>query len=291
MTTTVAVTEASSPVSRPIPRVRLTFLGVLRGEWTKLLSLRSTWWVLAATVVLITGISLAVAFSLDVAAADLAETPGVAGSGSSTPASGAEVVSGGFQMGMLTIAVLGALVITGEYSTGMIRSTLAAVPTRVPVLAAKALVLAAVTVAVATVSIALAYVVTTPLLSDLDLVPALDDGRTWQVFGGTVYFLVAAALFALGVGTLLRSSAAAITLALTVLLLLPGVLSFIGLDWVETIVNYLPLPASGAFLGGGEDSLSSAGSELTATTGVLVIAAYALVPLIAGAVVLRRRDA
>jgi len=286
MSITVATPEASAPVSRPVVAARLTFLGVLRGEWTKLLSLRSTWWVLAATVVLITGVSLAVAFSLEAVAADLAAAPGAA-----APASGAEVVSGGFQMGMLTIAVLGALLITGEYSTGMIRSTLAAVPTRVPVLAAKAVVLTAVTVAVATVSIALAYVVTLPLLADLDLVPALDDGRTWQVFGGTVYFLVAAALSALGVGTLLRSSAAAITVALTVLLLLPGVLSFIGLDWVETIVDYLPLPASGAFLGGGEDSLSSAGQELTATTGVLVIAAYAVVPLVAGAVVLRRRDA
>jgi ABC-2 type transport system permease protein len=286
MSITVAASEASAPVSRPVVAARLTFLGVLRGEWTKLLSLRSTWWVLAATVVLITGISLAVAFSLEAVAADLA-----AASGAAAPASGAEVVSGGFQMGMLTIAVLGALLITGEYSTGMIRSTLAAVPTRVPVLAAKAVVLTAVTVAVATVSIALAYVVTMPLLADLDLVPALDDGRTWQVFGGTVYFLVAAAVFALGIGTLLRSSAAAITVALTVLLLLPGVLSFIGLDLVEAIVEYLPLPASGAFLGGGEDSLSSAGQELTATTGVLVIAAYAVVPLIAGAVVLRRRDA
>ncbi len=286
MSTILAAPEASAPVSRPVVAARLTFLGVLRGEWAKLLSLRSTWWVLGATVVVITGISLAVAFSLEAVAADLAAAPGAA-----APASGAEVVSGGFQMGMLTVAVLGALLITGEYSTGMIRSTLAAVPARVPVLAAKAIVLAAVTVAVATVSIALAYVVTMPLLADLDLVPALDDGRTWQVFGGTVYFLVAAALFALGVGTLLRSSAAAITVALTVLLLLPGVLSFIGLDWVEAILDYLPLPASGAFLGGGEDSMSSAGQELTATTGLLVIAAYAVVPLIAGAVVLRRRDA
>ncbi len=286
MSITVAAPEVSAPISRPVVAARLTFLGVLRGEWTKLLSLRSTWWVLAATVVLITGISLAVAFSLEAVAADLAAAPGAP-----APASGAEVVSGGFQMGMLTIAVLGALIITGEYSTGMIRSTLAAVPTRVPVLVAKAVVLTAVTVAVATVGIALAYVVTMPMLADLDLVPALDDGRTWQVFGGTVYFLVAAALFALGVGTLLRSSAAAITVALTVLLLLPGVLSFIGLDWVEAIVDYLPLPASGAFLGGGSDSLSSAGQELTATTVVLVIAAYAIVPLIAGAVVLRRRDA
>jgi len=170
----------------------------------------------------------------------------------------------------------------------MIRSTFAAVPTRVPVLAAKAIALSVLTVAVAGVSIALSYVVTVPMLAEHDLVPALDDGRTWQVFGGTVYFLVAAALFSLGVGTLLRSSAGAITVALTVLLLLPGVLAFISLDWVESIARYLPLPASGSFLGGSEDSLSSAGEGLSPMTGVLVIAAYAVVPLVAGAVVLRR---
>ena len=286
MTTTAAPPQAV-PVGFPRSAVQLhpTFLGVLRGEWIKLLSLRSTWWTLAATVALITGVSLAVAWSLDSMAADPATAAGIG------QVHGAELVSGGFQMGMLTIAVLGVLLITGEYSTGMIRSTLAAVPTRVPVLIAKAVALVAVTVLVASTSIALSYVVTAPLLADHDLVPALDDGRTWQVFGGTVYFLVAAALFALGVGTILRSSAGAITVSLTVLLLLPGVLSFISLDWVETVVDYLPLPASGAFLGGGEDSLSSAGGGLTAVTGVLVIAAYAVVPLVAGAVVLRRRDA
>jgi ABC-2 type transport system permease protein len=74
-------------------------------------------------------------------------------------------------------------------------------------------------------------------------------------------------------------------------LLLPGVLAFVSLDWVETIARYLPLPASGAFVGGSEDSLSSGGEQLTAATGLLVIAAYAIVPLVAGGVVLRRRDA
>jgi ABC-2 type transport system permease protein len=285
MSTTAAVLPDSGPISpAPVP-ARATFRGTVRGEWIKLLSLRSTWWVLAATVALITGVSLAVAASLDAMAADPATAGGPA------TANGAEAVSGGFQLGMLPIAVLGALLITGEYSTGMIRSTLAAVPTRVPVLLAKATVLGIVTVVVASVGIALAYVATMPLLSKHDLVPALDEARTWQVFGGTVYFLVAAALFALGVGTLLRSSAAAITVALTVLLLLPGVLSFINLDWVQRLVDYLPLPASGAFLGGDGDSLSSAGSGLSPTTGLLVVTAYAVVPLVAGAVALRRRDA
>jgi ABC-2 type transport system permease protein len=173
----------------------------------------------------------------------------------------------------------------------MIRSTLAAVPTRGPVLAAKAIAVALLTVASATVSIALSYLVTMPQLAKYNLVPALDEARTWQVFGGTVYFLVAAALFSLGVGTLLRSSAGAITVALSVLLLLPGILTFITVDWVQKIVSYLPLPASGAFLGGGQGSLSSAGNGLSTTTGLLVIAAYALVPLVAGGVMLRRRDA
>jgi ABC-2 type transport system permease protein len=204
---------------------------------------------------------------------------------------GPVVVSGGFQLGMLAIAVLGALVMTGEYSTGMIRSTLAAVPTRVPVLAAKATVLAVATAVVATLGIALSYLATMPLLADHDLVPRLAEADTWRVFGGTVFFMVAAALFALGVGTLLRSSAGAITVALSVLLLLPTLLVFITLDWVETVVDYLPLPASGAFLGGGEDSLSAVGDELAPSAGVLVVAAYAIVPLIAGALALRRRDA
>jgi ABC-2 type transport system permease protein len=285
MSTIAATADAvHQPVARSAVHARPSFLGILRGEWRKMLSLPSTWWVLGATVVLITGISLAVAATVDGMAADPVTAPALA------TTNGAELVSGGFQIGVSTIAVLGALFITGEYSTGMIRSTFAAVPTRVPVLVAKAIALSVVTGAVAAVSIALSYLVTMPQLAEHDLVPALDDARTWQVFGGTVYFLAAAALFSLGVGTLLRSTAGAITVALTVRLLLPGVLALISLDWVETIARYLPLPASGAFLGGSEDSLSSGGEQLPAATGLLVIAAYGLVPLLAGGVVVRRRD-
>jgi hypothetical protein len=86
---------------------------------------------------------------------------------------------------MLTIAVLGALLITGEYATGSIRSTFAAVPTRIPVLAAKALTLVVLTAAVTLVSVTLSYFVTMPQLSQYDLVPALDDPGTWRVFGGS----------------------------------------------------------------------------------------------------------
>src|SRR5450756_1586075 len=234
MSTLVAAPEVVAVrIARPAVDARRTFPGVMRGEWIKLQSLRSTWWVLGATVAVMTLVSLAVAMSLDSMARDPLLAPGLA------QIHGAEIVSGGYQIGVVTIAVLGALLITGEYSTRMIRSTLAAVPTRVPVLVAKAIALVALTAGVTVLSVALSYVVTMPKLSEYGLVPALDDARTWQAFGGTVYFLVAAALFSLGVGTILRSTAGTVTVALTVLLLLPGVLGFISLDWVESIVSYL----------------------------------------------------
>jgi ABC-2 type transport system permease protein len=286
MTTIIATAGAPAVMHAPEPDdgVHRTFAGVLRGEWIKLLSLRSTWWALGATVVLMTLVSFAAAMSLDAMADDPVMAQGLA------HMHGADVISGGFQVGMLTIAVLGALIITGEYSTGMVRSTFAAVPNRNPVLAAKAIVLVVLTTAVTLLGVALSYVVTLPQLTQHDLVPALDDVGTWRVVGGTLYFLIAAALFALGIGTLVRSTAAAVTAALTVLLLLPGILSFITLDWVETLVSYLPLPASAAFVtAGGETTVR--GAELSPGAGLLVVAAYAAVPLAAAAVTLIRRDA
>lgn len=138
------------------PTVRSAFAGVMRGEWVKLLSLRSTWWTLGATVVLMTLVSFAAAMSLDAMAEDPVMGAAV------TEMHGAEVISGGFQIGMLTIAVLGALFITGEYSTGMIRSTFAAVPTRLPVLGAKAIALVVLTVVVTVAGVAASYLVTMP---------------------------------------------------------------------------------------------------------------------------------
>ena len=160
----------------------------------------------------------------------------------------------------------------------------------IPVLGAKAIVLVALTAAVTLVSVTLCYVVTMPQLSQYDLVPALDDPGTWRVFGGTLYSLIAAALFSLGICTLLRSTAATVTVALTVLLLLlPGTLSFISLDWVETIVSYLPLPASSALLTTG--AAETQGAYLSTQASLIVMAAYAVVPIAAAAVTLHRRDA
>ncbi len=101
------------------------------------------------------------------------------------------------------------------------------------------------------------------------------------------YSLIAAALFSLGVGTLLRSTAASVTAALTVLL--PGILSFIRLHWVESLVSYLPLPASSALLTTG--AAHTQGAYLSTQASLIVMAAYAVVPIAVAAVTLHRRDA
>ncbi|MPV36884.1 ABC transporter permease subunit [Georgenia subflava] len=287
MTTTTTPTPARSAAAPTTPArtagsavdAHLRFGGVLRGERIKLLSLRSTWWTLGITVVLMGLLALAQAASAEFI---------VEGSGDLS-LHGAEFVTGGYQLGMVTVAVLGVLLVTGEYSTGMIRSTLAAVPSRLPVLAAKAVALSVVIVIVSAVSLAVSYVVTMPFLSDYDLVPSLGDSGTWQLFGGMAFFFVAVALFALGIGTLLRHTAGAITVVLAVLLLLPMILQFINLDWVQDVLGYMPLPAAMSFL-----TISGAfgGNEaLTAWQGVAVVSAYAVAALAAGAISLRRRDA
>lgn len=280
MSTATATSPSGASYGRP--EANSTFAGILRGEWIKLMSLRSTWWAMTSAAALMTLAAVAYAMSLDATADDPVTAPGI------EQMHGAEIVASGLPFGMLIIAVMGALCITGEYSTGMIRSTLAAVPTRLPVLAAKALTLVVLAAAVALVSVTLSYLVTMAQLSQYDLVPALDDPGTWRVLGGSVYCLTAAALFSLGIGTLLRSTAATVTVALTVLLLLPGILSFVTLDWVQTIVSYLPLPASSALLTTGATDVPDAVSTHAA---LIVVAAYAVAPMVAAAVALRRRDA
>lgn len=286
--TTSRATDLGARTTGPGPAVvpldgaaRLTFLGVMKGEWIKLLSLRSTWWTMGITVAVMTLLALAMASSLDMMPTeDL--PPGVV-------LHGAEFVTGGYQFGTVTVAVLGALLMTGEYSTGMIRSTFAAVPSRLPVLAAKALALVVLTVVVSAASIVGGYLVTRPFLADLDLVPSLSDSLTWQAFGGMTFFFMAAAFIALGLGAVLRHTAGTITTVLGLLLLLPGVLQFVQIDWVQDLVSILPLPAAVSFLG--LSGLFGTNEVLSAGQGAAVVGAWALAALIAGAVSLRRRDA
>jgi ABC-2 type transport system permease protein len=112
MSTLTADPPTTSHAATPpaAAQVQPTFAAFMRGEWIKLLSLRSTWWALASTAAVITLVALATAASLNAMADDPALAPGI------EQMHGAEVISSGFHFGMLTIAVLGALLITGEYA-------------------------------------------------------------------------------------------------------------------------------------------------------------------------------
>ncbi|WP_454084461.1 ABC transporter permease subunit [Georgenia sp. Marseille-Q6866] len=258
----------------------LSLLGVLHGEWVKLLSLRSTWWIVAVTVVTMTLLAVGVAPTADELVAYGVETGG--------EAHGAELVVVGFQVGMVTLAVLGALLMTGEYGTGMARSTFAAVPSRLPVLAAKAVALVGLTVLTTVLSLVVATLASSPALSGHGLVPRLDQAHTWQAFGGVAFFFVAVALIALGLAAVVRHTAGTITAVLGLLLLVPGVLQFVAVDWVQDLVSLMPVPAAVSFIG--TSGLMWTNELLSPWQGVAVVTGYAVLALVAGAVALGRHD-
>ncbi|MFI2104853.1 ABC transporter permease subunit [Isoptericola sp. NPDC019693] len=268
---------------------RVTFAHVLRSEWLKLWSLRSTWWGVVLTVVLMAGLAVLMASALGSAAT----SPDMQQTMSADPRlaapSGTTAVTFGYGFAQLTVAVLAVLTITGEHSTGMIRATFAAVPRRLPVLAAKLLVVAATTAVLAVVGLAAAWLATASSLSADGLAVDLSAGEQLRALGGTVAYLVAVAAFSLGIGALWRSTAAGIATAVGVLLVLPLIFQVLAgsADWAQDVYSYLPTVAGERVIATGPtpDGLLSPGA------GFAVLAGYAVAVLAAAAVAVRRRDA
>lgn len=265
----------------------LSFTGVLRSEWIKLRSLRSTIWSYVILVVLALGMALLMSLSYvsgggPAGQADSAALPSEAQAELLVQAS----TFGAF-FGQLVVAVLGVLVITGEYSTGMIRSTLAAVPTRLPALAAKAMVLFAVTFVMATISAIGAFFVASAVFADSGITANLLDADVILPILGSALYLGLVALFALGVGTMLRSSAGGIATVVGVLLVLPLVLQMIPADWVA---NVLPYVLSTAGVGLFSDT-SAAADATPFWENLLIVLAWVGASIAGATVLLKRRDA
>lgn len=273
-------THAGAP-DRPLSH--LTFRGVVVSEWIKFRSVRSTVWTIALTLVMMVGLSLLVAFG---STSSGAQTTGVTGS---------MIVTIGYGFAEITLAVLGVLAITGEYSTGMIRSTLAAVPKRLPALWAKVLVLTVATAITSAVGVGISYLVTSPILSSHELTVDLGDPTTRRVLLGAVLFLVGIALLAFALGALVRHSAAGIAAALGVILLLPILVGIIGnwVGWVADIQPYLPTSAGERIMSTSSDATSASGdvTQLSPWQGLGLMYGYVVVVGAAAAVLLRRRDA
>jgi ABC-2 type transport system permease protein len=256
---------------------QVTFVRVVRSEWFKFWSLRSTWIVLAVTVLLTLTVAGAVGWAqgndLD----------------AGRPLPVGDVIGGtylGVDLFTVVLAVFGVLMITGEYGSGLIRATLTAVPRRLPVLAAKALVLAAGTLPVM-VALSVASFLTSVGFSGADV--GLGDSGVLRAALGAAAAPVAFGVIGLGLGTVLRHTAASITLLVLFTLVLPGLLPALPGEAPEDIAPYTPVAAAQALYSvgdtGGPFDLLGPGPAAA------VIGGWILVALAAGAAVLHRRDA
>jgi ABC-2 type transport system permease protein len=212
----------------------LTFGGVVRSEWIKLRSLRSTVWSYLFVVAVTLGMALLMSLTIANGGIDAA---GASGGGASELLVQSSVF--GVYLAQLVVAVLGVLVVGGEYTTGMIRSTLTAVPTRLPALAAKAAVLFVATFVVGLIATVGAFFVATTVYAGEGVSASLTDSAVFLPILGASLYLALLAVFALGVGTMVRSSAGGIGIVLALILVVPTVLGMIPADWAQSLAPYL----------------------------------------------------
>ncbi len=259
---------------RPASDAQLSFAGVLRSEWLKLTTLRSTVWSYAIIVLLQVGMGAVLALTLD----STVGTPGVAGMQTLIlPA------TLGIILNQLVVSVLGVLVISGEYGTGQIRSSLTAVPRRTPVLWAKALVFAATTFVVGLVAVAAAAAVSWSMLAARGITLDLSDGELWGRLVGGAAYLTLVGLIAFFLGAILRHTAAGLAAALGLLLVVPVVLSLIGAEWASVLADWLPSNVG--------QTLFFGGSTFEAWQAVVIMLGWVTVFAGTAAVLLKRRDA
>jgi ABC-2 type transport system permease protein len=213
-----------------------TFADVLGSEWVKLRSVRSTFWALTVTVVLGIGLGAVISAATAHAYAKFSASAKLSWDPTGISQSGVAIAS-------VAIAVLGVLCISSEYSSGMIRTSLIAVPKRGRVLAAKSLVFAGVTFVVGEVTCFAAFFVGQALISGRARHAALGDpGVARAVVGGGLYLAVLAVL-SVAAGALLRHAAAAITCMVAVLFVLPGIAQALPDSWRNPVTEFWPTQA------------------------------------------------
>lgn len=268
----------TQPSATPTARTRLgvTAPRVLRSEWTKFRSLRSTVYTVAAGVTLMIGFGALLA-------AITAHQPGGLNPGESA----ISISLAGIFFAQLAVGVLGILLITGEYSTGMIRSSLTVLPRRLSMLWAKIAVFAAVVFLTTLIASVTAFFVGQAILHGPGMDASLSHpGAPRAVIGAALYVTVAGVI-ALALGALLRNTAAAITSFVAVFFVLPPLTLLLPSSWTAHFVQYLP-SSIGTVLTGGA---TVAASSLAPWTGFAVLCGYAVMLIGFAAWQLHRADA
>jgi ABC-2 type transport system permease protein len=247
------------------------FAHAARMEWIKLRSLRSTWWTLAVTVAAAAAIAVAVGVNTEDATADLTNN-----------------ALAGISVGLLLTGILGVLTATGEHSSGTIRSTLAAIPNRPLVLAAKAVVFGAVALVAGEAASFVAFFAGRAALPAGVAGPALGQPGVLRAvaLGGAGYCLIG--LLGLGLGAVVRHTPVAVGL------LVGGVyvVAQLGAALAPVLMPYLPIAIVANSLTVVQAGMAIGDVRfLSPWAGLGVLAAYAALALAAGAWLLAERDA
>jgi hypothetical protein len=191
----------------------------------------------------------------------------------------------GVRFGVLAIGVLGVLLITGEYTTGMIRSTMTAVPKRLPVLWAKTSVYALVAVAITVPAAFIAFFAGQAILSGQHIQIAFSHPGVPGAILGAAGYLTLVGLFAMGLGAILRSTAAGIATFAGIMFVIPPLVSILPASVASSIDPYLPSNAGQAMMQIGHHA-----NTLSRGTGLAVFAAYVAAVIATAAVLLVKRD-
>lgn len=273
-------TNPAPTVLGPVPSGRYGFKGVLASEWTKVMSVRSTVWTLLVTVVV--GVGLGAIVTSAQAARWSSRTIVDQLSFDPTRSSLA-----GLLFAQLAIGVLGVLVVSSEYSTGTIRSTLSAAPRRPLVLLAKVVVFSTVTLIAGEAVSFVAFFVGQSLLSGKTPTASLSDPSVVRAVVGGGLYLFALGLLALGLATIIRHTAAAISTFVGFLLILPIIVAALPSSLADDIGRYLPANIGTSMVTAHHLGTDSFGPW----TGFALLCGYAVLAVVIGGVLLVRRDA
>lgn len=281
MSSTAAAPAPPPTVSarREYPEVRVTQFRVIRSEWTKLWSLRSTRWSLLAAVIAMAGLGpliavISMARWNEMSIADRVTFNPIDRS------------LGGYNLAQLAIGVLGVLIISGEYSTGMIRSSLMAVPKRLPVLWAKMVVFAAVSFMLMLIAALVGYLASQAILTQHHVNVPLSQAPALRTLFGAVLFMTVTGVLCTALGTIVRSTAGGISTYVALMFVLPGIADILPNSIANAIHPYLPSNAGGAVARAIPDT-----HTLSPWGGFALFCGYTVVAVVAAAILLQKRDA
>ena len=267
----MTVTETAQPA------LGSQFAGVLRAEACKLRSVRSTYWALTAAVV----------FNVAVAAVLAIVLPGHLSTHEKQTIDSVRVSLGGLHLSQIAIGLLGVLAVTSEYSSGMIRASLAAVPQRRLMLTAKALVFTAAALITGLAACFAAYLVFQAFLPAADpLRASLASPGVLRAVTGAGLYLTVLGMLGFGLGAVIRSSAGAVAALFGVLFVPTLLAALLPQSWQNTIGEYLPMNAGDAVY-----TVRPQAHTLGPWAGLGVFCLYAAAALAAGLVLISRRDA